>query len=67
MISVVVSLLIITMASLIYVADGLRGRGFNWADQVCNGANSVCDHSDWIMLAAFLLSISYLALKKDTA
>jgi hypothetical protein len=66
MVSVCVSLIIITIATLIYVADGLQGHGIDWADQVCVGPNSVCSHSDWLMLSAFLFSLSYLVLKKDT-
>ncbi len=66
MTTVVVSLVMISMASAIYIADGLQGKRILWADQICTGANNVCAHSDWLMLSAFLISLCYLTLKKDT-
>lgn len=63
---VCVSLIIITIATLIFVADGLQGHDINWADQVCVGPDSICSHSDLLMLSAFVFSLSYLVLKKDT-
>jgi hypothetical protein len=38
----VLSLVLITASGVVFSASQLYGHGFRWADQVCNGAPTLC-------------------------
>jgi hypothetical protein len=38
----VLSLVLIAASGVVFAASQLYGHGFRWADQVCNGAPTVC-------------------------
>jgi hypothetical protein len=38
----VLSLVLIAASGVVFAASQLYGHGFRWADQVCNGAPTLC-------------------------
>jgi hypothetical protein len=49
------------------VAGGLQGHGVVWAYKVCSVTGGICDHPDWVAIAAGCLGLGYLVLRRVQA
>jgi hypothetical protein len=60
-------LLLIVAAGLGQVAGGLQGQGVVWAYKDCSVTGGICDHPDWVAIAAGCLGLGYLVLRRVQA
>jgi hypothetical protein len=58
--------LLVIICGLIYLASALRAKGIYWAYKVCKGTWILCDHSEWVVIGAGLILISFIAFNKNT-
>jgi len=60
-------LLLVVTAGLTHVAGGLQGQGVRWAYQVCLTTGGLCDHPDWLAIAAACAALAYFVLNRIRA
>lgn len=54
-------------AGFLYLARTLETQGFYWAYRVCRQTWGLCGYSEWLLLVAGLLLVSYFILGRRTA
>jgi hypothetical protein len=58
------SLVMIAGTGLVFAASQLYGHGFHWADQVCNGAPSLCGNPALVGGVAAAVIAAYFILRE---
>jgi hypothetical protein len=60
----VLSLVLITVSGVVFAASQLYGHGFRWADQVCNGAPTLCADPASVGAVTAAVVASYFILRE---
>jgi hypothetical protein len=54
-------------AAFLYLAKTLETHGIYWAYRVCGSAWGLCGYSEWLLVAAGFLFLSYFFLSRNVA
>jgi hypothetical protein len=46
--ALMLSVLLIAASGTLFAASELYAHGYTWADQICNGAPSLCENRYWL-------------------
>jgi hypothetical protein len=58
------SLFLIAASGTIFAAGEVYAHGFTWADQICNGAPSLCENRYWLACAGAVMTAVYFVLRE---
>jgi hypothetical protein len=60
-------LILIAATGMFYAAGQLHGHGSGWAMDVCHHAGFFCDHPQWTGVAAGVVWLCYIMLRRSEA